>query len=71
MLSYSTSKAILIYRAAVLGIVTLLSHVLACLFLQGTTHNWKTFESENMALFPITAVILIHKSVTKARITAL
>jgi len=70
MLSYSTSKAILIYKAAVLRIVTLLSHVFAYPVLQ-LQHNWKTFESKNMTLMPITSVIPIHKSVTKSRITAL
>lgn len=72
--SYCTSKVILIYKAAVSRIVTLLSHVLTHPFLQGSMqlqHNWKTFKLKNMALFPITAVIASHKSVTKARITAL
>lgn len=72
--SYMTSKVILIYKAAVSRIGTLLSHVLTQPLLQGSMqvqHDWKTFESKNMALFQITAVIASHKSVTKARITAL
>lgn len=46
MLSYRTSEAIVIYKAAVLRTVTLLSHVLTCPFPQATAYlqqNWKTF----------------------------